>query len=101
MSTFPGPDPRFAIVPIHPYAAEPDGALLTGPMDLLMSTLPDTRARAEAIAAIADAQQQLEAREAEQALVRAANVAILSDGMATCIRSPSPSALTRRTDPCR
>jgi len=74
----PGPD-QFAIIPVLPGQPR-NNALLTGPMDLLMSVLPDTRARAETIIQIADVTEQLEEREAEQAIVRAGNVALLSDG---------------------
>ena len=40
---------RFAIVPLHTGQQPSDDALMVGPLDLIMSNLPDTLARSDAI----------------------------------------------------
>jgi hypothetical protein len=39
---------RFAIVPLHTGQQPSDDALMVGPLDLIMSNLPDTLARSDA-----------------------------------------------------
>jgi hypothetical protein len=82
----PGPshlDGQFAIVPIVPYGAPPSNAIAHGNLSTVMAHLPDTVARSEALARADALMDKIEAAEAEQALTRAAQVAIFADTVAT------------------
>jgi hypothetical protein len=74
-----GPE-RFAIIEI-PEGKPPANSILIGPLDMLMEQIPDTRARHEAEARLADAQVHAAQITEMQDATRAIQVAAFCDGV--------------------